>query len=180
MNFPSRNTNTKAWMYNTWHQKQTHKKLIGPNVTDRPFGGNIITFKDIIWGKMSKLLQSRARFDLLCSYRHAGAAFGEVHHSRVELVLEEVSVCHHSPSQCQTGGRHQGCSHHFGLSFRYCGGETHEVRHGGGGAGGCLWKLTYVEEQHANRDIFYLLTIGRDGQKYIKMYFDTKYKIPLK
>ncbi len=55
-----------------------------------------------------------------CSYRHAGAALGEVDHSRVELVFEEVSMCHHGPSQCQTGGSHQGCSYHFGLSYRYC------------------------------------------------------------
>lgn len=27
MNFPSRNTNTKAWMYNTWNRKMSHYKV---------------------------------------------------------------------------------------------------------------------------------------------------------
>lgn len=53
---------------------------------------------------------------LHCSYRHAGAALGEVHHSGVELVFEQVRMSHHSSSQRQAGGGHQGCSYHLGLS----------------------------------------------------------------
>lgn len=52
------------------------------------------------------------------SYRHAGAALGEVDHSRVELVFEEVSMRHHSPSQSQTGGSHQRCSYHFWIQLQ--------------------------------------------------------------
>lgn len=108
-----------------------------------------------------------------CSYRHAGAALGEVDHSRVELVFEEVSVCHHSPSQCQTGGRHQGCSHHFGLSYRYCSGETDEGRKEEEGC--CKWKLTDVAEQHANKgslsDISLLCSFYSDSYSIHMFYY---------
>lgn len=35
-------------------------------------------------------------------------------------------MCHHSPSQCQTGGSHQDCSYHHGLSCRYGQGEKEQ------------------------------------------------------
>lgn len=47
------------------------------------------------------------------TYRHAGATLGEVDHCGIELVFEEVSMGHHSPSQRQTGGSHQHCPHHL-------------------------------------------------------------------
>lgn len=49
------------------------------------------------------------------SYRHAGAALGEIDDRWVKLVFEEISMGNDSPSQCQTGGSHQGCSNHFGI-----------------------------------------------------------------
>lgn len=61
-------------------------------------------------GRISLLL-----FLLQRPYRHAGAALGEVDHRGVELVFEEISVCHHGPSQRQAGGGHQDCSYHHGL-----------------------------------------------------------------
>lgn len=106
-------------------------------------------FKILIWVKHSNYFNHTEDWTSLWywSYRHAGAALGEVDHSRVELVFEEVSMCHHSPSQCQTGGSHQGWSYHFGLSCRYCRGETD----GGKEDVGCMWKQADVAEQHAKK-----------------------------
>lgn len=155
MNFPSKNTSTKAWMYNTWYQKQNRKqKLICfTNFTMSLIEEILSNFKILIWVKHSNYFNHTEDWTSLWywSYRHAGAALGEVDHSRVELVFEEVSMCHHSPSQCQTGGSHQGWSYHFGLSCRYCRGETD----GGKEDVGCMWKQADVAEQHA-KNVSYL------------------------
>lgn len=58
------------------------------------------------------------------TYCHAGATLGEVDHRGIELVFEEVSMSHHSPSQSQTGGSHQNCSHHLGSRCRFWEGNT--------------------------------------------------------
>lgn len=48
----------------------------------------------------------------MCTHCHAGATLGEVDHSGVELVFEQVGMGNHSASQSQTGGSHQRCTHH--------------------------------------------------------------------
>lgn len=55
------------------------------------------------------------RFVIKRTYCHTRAAFGEVYHSRVELVLEEVGMGNHRASQNQTGGSHESGSHHLVL-----------------------------------------------------------------
>lgn len=108
MNFPSRNTSTKAWMYNTWW----HKHNCGLTAVKTP--------RYLFCWVRGKKKQKNAFLLFVCGYTycHAGATLGEVDHRGIELVLEEVSMGHHSPSQGQTGGSHQDCSHHLGSRCR--------------------------------------------------------------
>lgn len=72
-------------------------------------------------GKADKLRRVRllylllVRFVIKITYCHTRTAFGEVYHSRVELVLEEVGMGNHRASQSQTGGSHESGSHHLVL-----------------------------------------------------------------
>lgn len=54
----------------------------------------------------------------MTTYCHARAAFSEVYHSWVELVLEEVGMSNHCTSQHQTGACHKSGSHHLALQRR--------------------------------------------------------------
>lgn len=66
INFPSRNTSTNAWMYNTWYQERKE---------------NLKNLQK----KQNKTWNIWLHFQ---SYRHAGTALGEVNYSRVKLVFE--------------------------------------------------------------------------------------------
>lgn len=105
MNFPSRNTSTNAWMYNTWWHKHN-------------CGLTVVKTSRYLFCSVRKKTKRILLFVCGYTYCHAGATLGEVDHRGIELVLKEVSMGHHSPSQGQTGGSHQDCSHHLGSRCR--------------------------------------------------------------
>lgn len=115
-------------MYNTFNQKR-NRNISGILFEEVPLHYSKIKNVNFEYINIGRTLTETHNFSIISalSYRHAGAALGEVDNSRVELVFQEVSMCHNSPSQRQTGGSHQGRSHHVALSGRYCGGETGEV-----------------------------------------------------
>lgn len=91
-------------------QEHQHKRLNVQNLTGRERER-----KTLKSGSREHKQKPKNRPTRRLTYRHAGAAFGEVHDGRVELMFEQVGVGHHGAGQRHTGGGHQGCSHHCGL-----------------------------------------------------------------